>query len=118
MARKKIHPTSRTRTVELDGKSLTVEFNFRAYSAMKELTGISLLMGWDESAFDAKEYACLLFAGLITHHPDIEFDHCLNSLSGENFAEVVKVLWEAYRASLPKSKEDAANPKQPVAKTN
>jgi hypothetical protein len=121
MARKKkiIIPTSRTRTVELDGKPYTVEFNFRAYAAMKELTGISLLMGWDEDKIDAKEYACLLLSGLLTHHFDVEFDFCLNVLNGENFVEVVKVLWEAYRASLPKPTEDeAANPQKPIAKTN
>jgi hypothetical protein len=118
MARKKIiNPTSRTRTVDLDGTQYTVEFNFRGYAAMKELTGISLLMGWDESDMDAKEYACLLFSGLITHHPKVEFDLCLNALNGENFVDVVKVLFDAYRASLPKPKDDA-DPKQPIAKTN
>jgi len=117
MARKIKNPTSRTRTIELDGAEYKCEFNFRAYAAMKELTGISLLLGWNDSELDAKEYACLLFAGLITHHPDIEFDFCLNSLNGENFEEVVKTLFDAYRASLPKPKEDA-DPKKPIAKTN
>jgi hypothetical protein len=116
MRKKTIDPSSRTRTVKLDGKSYVAVFNFRAYAAMKELTGISLLMGWDEDKLDAKEYACLLFAALITHQPDTEFDFCLNSLNGENFVEVVKVLWEAYRASLPKPKEDA-DPKKPIAKS-
>lgn len=114
-SKKKIsNPTSRTRTIELDGKSLTVEFNFRAYAAMKELSGISLLMGWNDSEMDAKEYACFLFSGLITHQPEIEFDFCLNALNGENFVDVVKVLFDAYRASLPKPKEDA-DPTKPIA---
>jgi hypothetical protein len=116
MARKKTIPTSRTRIVELDGKKFTVEFNFLAYNAMKELTGISLFKGWDESAFDAKEYSCLLFAGLLTHQPDIKIDFCQTALNGENFVEVVKALFEAYVANLPKPKEDA-NPKKPVAKS-
>jgi hypothetical protein len=116
MARKKINPTSRTRTVELDGKPYTIEFNFLAYDAMKQLTGISLFKGWDESVFDAKEYACLLFAGLITHYSDIEIGFCQTALYGENFVDVVKVLFEAYSASLPKAKEDP-NPKQPIVKS-
>jgi hypothetical protein len=121
MARKKkiILPTSRTRPVELNGEPYIIEFNFRAYAAMKELTGISLLMGWDEDKLDAKEYACLLFSALITHHPDIEFDFCLNTLNGENFVGVVKALWDAYRASLPKPTETSeANPQKPIAKNN
>jgi hypothetical protein len=116
MAKKIKNPISRTRTIELDGKQLTVEFNFRAYAAMKELSGISLLLGWDNSELDAKEYACLLFSGLITHQPDIDFDFCINSLNGENFGEVVKTLFDAYRSSLPKPKADA-NPRQPIAKS-
>lgn len=118
MARKKIiNPTSRTRTVELEGKQYTVEFNFRAYAAMKELTGISLLLGWDSEAIDAKEYACLLFSGLLTHQPDIDIEFCFNALNGANFQQVVDALFDAYRASLPKPKEDA-DPKKPIANAN
>jgi hypothetical protein len=117
MARKTkiIHPTSRARTIELDGEKFTVEFNFRAYSAMKELTGISLINAWNPSEMDAKEIACLLFAGLLTHQREIEVEFCFDALRGENFADIYNTLLEAYTASLPKPKEDA-DPKQPIAK--
>jgi hypothetical protein len=116
MARKKkiiLHPTSRTRAIELDGKRYTVVFNFHAYTVMKELTGISLLMGWD-TAFDAREYACFLYAGLITHHPDVELQFCFDSLCGETFIAIEHMLWDAYKASMPRPKEDA-NPQKPIA---
>jgi len=117
MARKNkiIHPTSRTRTVELDGKKYTVEFNFRAYSAMKELTGVSLINAWNPSEMDAKEIACLLFAGLLTHQRDIDLEFCFDALRGENFGDVFTTLLDAYTASLPKPKEDA-DPTKPITK--
>jgi hypothetical protein len=117
MARSKkiINPTSRTRTIDLDGKQFTIEFTFHGYATMKELTGISLLMGWDPSAMDAKEIACFLYSGLLKHQSDIELDFCFDSLRGDNFSDVYSALLEAYTASLPKPKEDA-DPTQPIAK--
>jgi hypothetical protein len=117
MARKKIiiHPTSRTRSIELDGKHYTLEFTFLGYAAMKELTGISLINAWDPSAMDAKEIACLLYSGLRKHHTNIELEFCFDSLRGENFGDVYSALLNAYTASLPKPKEDA-NPPKPIAK--
>lgn len=118
MARKKtINPTSRVKSVELAGKPHSIEFNFKAYAAMKELTGVSLLKGWDDSELDAKEYACLLFSGLITHHPDIEIEFCFAALSDGDFVEIIRVLFDAYRASLPKPKDEPANPTKPSAKS-
>jgi hypothetical protein len=115
MARNKIiNPTSRTRAIELDGKSFTIEFNFRAYAAMRDLTGISLINAWDPSAMDAKEIACFLFAGLVTHQREIDIEFCFDSLNGENFGEIYSTLLGAYKASLPPVKEDA-DPKQPIS---
>ena len=110
-----VHPTSRARKIELEGKQFTVEYNFHAYTVMKELAGISLLMGCDPTEWDAKEYACFLYSGLITHHADVELEFCFAVLNGENWFDVAQILFDAYKASLPKPKEDA-NPPKPIAK--
>jgi hypothetical protein len=112
---KPVLPTARTVKLYLDGQQYIVEFNFRAYAAFLELTGISLLKGWNASTIDAKEIACLLYAGLLTHHRDIEIDFCFDTLRIDNFDAVYSKLIEAYKLSLPKPKEDS-NPPMPVDK--
>jgi hypothetical protein len=113
---KQVSPTARALKLDLDGKSHVVEFNFRAYAAMKELTGISLIRGWDPTTIDAKEIACLLYAGLLTHHRDIDLEFCFSTLRMDNLNEVYGTLLAAYRASLPKPKEDE-NPPKPVSQS-
>jgi len=118
MAKSKLphNPTSRVRKLTIDGTGYSCEFNFRAYAAMHELTGISLIKGWDPTLIDAKEIACLLYAGLLTHHRDIDLEFCFNSLRADNFGEIYSVVLEAYKASLPQPKE-GTNPPKPVEKS-
>jgi hypothetical protein len=116
MPKKKINPTSRTRTIELDGKQYTVEYAGAAYDAMYQLTGVSLLKGW-ENEWDMREYTCFLYAGLLKHQADITLDFCYDALNGATLTEIQDDLFAAYRASMPKPKDEPANPSKPIAKS-
>lgn len=101
--------------LELGGRELMLEFNFKAYMAMHEYTGIDLLGEWNPADLDAKATACFLLAGAITHHPDIEFEWVIGQLRGRDCARVLKALFDAYKRSLADPEPgDKANPPKPA----
>jgi hypothetical protein len=102
--------------LELGGKELTLEFNSKAYMAMHELTGIDLVMGgWKAEDLGTKEINCLLFAGAITHHPDLEFDWCLANIRARDMKRILKALFDAYDRSMPEPEPgEKENPPKPV----
>lgn len=108
-------PMVYTVPLELGGKQLTLEFNYRAYMAMHEYTGIDLLGEWRPSDLGTKDIACFLLAGAVTHHPDLEFEWVINQLRGRDTERVLEALFDAYKRSLPEQDpEEAANPPKPV----
>lgn len=108
-------PMVYTVPLELGGKTLTLEMNYRAYMAMQEYTGIDLLGRWRLSDMGRREEACFLLAGAITHHPDLEFEWVINQMHGRETQRVLEALVDAYRRSVPEpDPEEAENPPKPV----
>jgi hypothetical protein len=110
-------PMVYTVPLELGGRELTLEFNYKAYMAMFEYSGIDLLGLWDTGKFSSKDIASFLLSGTLTHHPDLEFDWVITQLNGRNTVKVLSALLDALRRSMPDPEPDpetAANPPRPV----
>jgi hypothetical protein len=117
MAKRKTSATSYTREIEVSGRKFTLEYNAIAYDAMFQLTGISLIKEWTPGDMGAREIGCFIFSGLLTHHEDIDLKFILASLRGDNLDVLYTDALTAYKASLPKPKDDPANPTSPIAKS-
>lgn len=110
-------PMVYTVPLELGGRTLTLEMNYRAYMAMHEYTGIDLLGAWRLSDMGRREEVCFLLAGAITHHPDLEFEWVIDQMHGRETERVLEALVDAYRRSVPDpppEPEEGANPQKPV----
>jgi hypothetical protein len=108
-------PMVYTVPLELGGKNLTLEFNYRAYMAMHEYTGIDVLGKWFPSQMGRREEVCFLLAGAVTHHPDLEFEWVINQMHGRETERVLEALFDAYKRSMPEpDPEEAENPPKPV----
>ncbi len=97
----------------LGDRELKLEFNYKAYMAMFEYTGIDLLAGWDSNMLGLKEKVCLLLSACITHHPEIQFDWYVEQLRGKNTMPIMKAVFAAFDLSMPE-RDVAANPPTPV----
>ena len=117
MAKKKattISPTARTRTITIAGKEYTIEFNFLAYMSLSSC-GISIVKGFNFGEFEAGDRLALLFAGLQTHHRDVEFQWLAETLNAAEFDSIYPVVVEACKASFPPSEENPEDPTKPIA---
>ena len=103
--------------VTLGGKELRLEYNFLAYSVMRECDPtLSALDGIDLQKMTEGQYVVLLAAGLQTHHEDIDVKWMSKQLSLDNFQDVMDVAADAYIAGLPKRKPgEAVNPPKPAS---
>lgn len=100
--------------LELDGKKLTLVYDFAALETFREITGINLLDEWNPSKFTPKDVACFLYSGVYKHQPDIEPEWCFASLNLDNFATVFSTLLKALSKNMP-DPQVAANPPKPVS---
>lgn len=101
-------------TIALGGKQLRIEYNFLAYSIMREACGVSPLDGVDFAKFTEAQYVAFLAAGLETHQPELDVKWLATQLNFRNFQHVMDVAVPLYVAGLPK-KSAAVNPPKPAA---
>jgi hypothetical protein len=76
----------------------------------------NLLKGCDVTSLDASTLSSLLYAGLLTHQPDITIEHVLGMITFHNMFFIPNRITEAYVASLALPSEDdgvATDPTQP-----
>src|SRR5690348_11626825 len=112
------NPTSRVRTVVIDGKEKTLEFNFLAYTTFHKLTGISLVKGVNFGELEADEMISLLYAGLLTHQKhEVDIERLFTTLNGADFQSIYPDVVEACKASFPPVEDNPENPTQPIAQS-
>lgn len=103
--------------VNLGGRTLRIEYNFLAYSVIREVVNVSPLDGFDFKSFTEAQYVGFLVAGLLTHQANIEVGWIARNLNLKNFDSIMEMAYDAYVASLPKRvpKANGENPQKPVS---
>jgi hypothetical protein len=100
-------PTMPRVEIVLSGESYFLAFNFRALAlAQKHLRLIgyecNLLQALDLRNVDAEKFIPLLYAAMLTHHPEIAIDAVADLVSIDNFGMIFSKLVETYAASIAK----------------
>ena|ERR1700733_14959911 len=94
---------------------VTAEKMLRASGYSKQES--NLLTSMDTSDLDATQIGILLFAGLITHHPDMTMAKVEAELvTFENVRQLRQFIYVAYLLAMPKyakTLEDKQDPSQP-----
>lgn len=97
--------------IELDGNTLTLAFDFNAFSLLEEEFGKSMSEIKDGEIFDtssAKALIRFLFVFSKSYHPEITKEEIGRMIHIGNANEIVEKVREKYEQSMPEPQEKKA----------
>lgn len=95
-------------TIELGEEKLTVVFSLYAFCELERLTGVNALEGQTWDRLNATILSTLLWAGLITHKPDLTIEELRKSISVPTLTNLYTVIIEALAKASSGKKTEAA----------
>ena len=83
-------------TLEVNGKSYLLAYDFDSIVAAEEATGLELLIGVDWSRIGAKRIQAMLYASMLKDQPEITLAEVGKLLSFKNLAKIEMALVETW----------------------
>jgi hypothetical protein len=100
-------------SVELDGKSYGLAFDFNALARAEELTGLNMLKALDFQGLSATTFRALLFASLLKLQPEVTLEEVGSLIQYAKLPDLYKAVARAYTESQPEPEPASPNVEQP-----
>jgi hypothetical protein len=109
-------PTVKFATVEIDGKTYSLAYDFNAIATAESVTGINLFKALSTlTDLTATQFRGLVYAGLLKAHPEITLEQAGSIIRFDTMVPLQEKLAEAYKNSMPEKKENPPMPVEPAA---
>jgi hypothetical protein len=100
-----VDPTLPLTSIELGGVTYNLVFTFKALAIgaselRKQGVNVNLLHSLDLTSMDADRVAPLLFAAMITHHPEMQVEKVQDLITLKNLGRVFEAIAQAYTDSM------------------
>jgi hypothetical protein len=100
-------PTIQFASLEIDGKTYRLTYDFNAIAQAEAASGCNLLQGvagFLLNTATAAQYRGLLYAALLKAHPKMSIDQAGNLVRIDTMPDIRRALAEAYNLSMPEKK--------------
>jgi len=104
-----LDPTVKYATLEIDGTSFKLAYDFNAIAEAEKVAGCNLLLGLAKiliSGADASQIRGLLYAALRKAQPKMTIDDAGTLIRIDNLVDIQNAILEAYRLSMPEAKKN------------
>lgn len=98
-------------SITVKGVEYHLVFDFNAIAQVEDLTGKSLLTVFSEGSLNASKIRALLYAALLSEHPDMTLEAAGKLVTLKNMNDIIEKIMAAWQASQAEA-EDQESPNE------